>query len=77
MTVKIFGRKIFGRNRLRMFQTYFKPKISKSKIFSSAFFPGALSFFGQNSVLIRRNRRSFQIRARLANYRLQPSSECI
>ena len=27
--------------------------------------------------LIHRNRRSFQFRARLPNYRLQPSSECI
>ena len=59
------------------FKTYFKLKISKSKNFSAYFFPGAQLFFYQNSVLIHRNRRSFQFRARLPNYRLQPSSECI
>ena len=59
------------------FKTYSKPKISKSKIFPVQFFPGTLSSFWQNSVPIRRDRRSFQFGARLPNYRLQYSSACI
>ena len=58
------------------FKTYFNPIISKSKIFLVQLFLGLL-LFGQDSVLIHRNHRSFQFRARLPNYRLEPSSECI
>ena len=61
-----------------MFQNIFQIENLEIENFSRVIlFSWDSVIFYQNSVLIHRNRRSIQFRARLSNYRLQPSSECI
>ena len=72
--VEIF---LVGSDSVRMFQNVFQIENFEIEKFSRVTFFWDSVIFYQNSVLIHRNRRSFQFRARLPNYRLQPSSECI